>query len=117
MDEVEELAEKLYPENIDGDYTGEICEDSCYDKRKAFTADYKAKAGCTESQMIGFAEWIIENQASQYGDTKMWEYFNKYNQKIDCTSKELLTLYLQEQESRPIEVQMIQDSVFKIKNN
>lgn len=63
---------------------------------------YKAKASAfTEEDMIAFAEWVNKLSKPSFA-----------NLLID---KELLTLYLQEQESRMIEVIQISENQFKIK--
>lgn len=119
VDEVEELAFKLFPKNMvfDEYYVSEFDSNEYF--RDTFIsgcksiAGYKAKAGYTEEEMIGFAEWVLSNanpKSNSWGlkvrKTTAPEFY---------TSKELLTLYLQEQESRQIEVIQISENQFKIK--
>jgi hypothetical protein len=117
VDEVEELVEKEYPllnvpdgSNVDWGYR--------LGNREGFFKGYKAKAGYNLEQMIGFAEWVTLNYRVHDRLDGILYYFPIVTEKFKhqmFSSKELLTLYLQEQESRMIEVQMIQENIFKIK--
>jgi hypothetical protein len=115
VDEVEELARSIYRTSSDSDYNSILS--MC--KVEGFIAGYKAKAGgYTESQMIGFADYLLMNFEQSFQSDKgwVWLYWEKHTQnKKYFTTSELLTLYLQEQESRMIEVIQISENTFKIK--
>lgn len=126
VDEVEELAYK----ELDSEATiGITTKGESQMFIQGFFKGYKAKAGYTKSQMIGFAEWISRNLWHQYGSGKDnlpafkvedWSgyWYNTINIKEmrkPLTSKELLTIYLKEQDSKLIEVIQIEDNKFKLK--
>lgn len=117
VDEVEELAFKLFPKNMvfDEYYVSEFDSNEYF--RDTFIsgcksiAGYKAKAGFTESQMIGFAEWC-EKQYDWNGAGWVWK---SSNAEVVRDSKYVLNAYLQTQDSKLIEVIQIEDNTFKIK--
>lgn len=112
VDEVEELAEK-YIKDTPSQYDNHDLNSACdWGKEQGFIAGYKAKAGFKESQMLDFVDWTYRNN---YSRSHKGFYNGKKFHPDWKQPKELLTLYLQEQENRPIEVIQISDSVFKIK--
>jgi hypothetical protein len=111
------LEEHPFPENFPQEQADRLLTIFYKQAGHNFIAGYKAKAGYTESQMIGFAEWIIENHYEFFDDTMNGVFYSKdgMNNKDCYLMKELLILYLTEQNSKLIEVIQISENQFKIK--